>query len=154
MFMARGTVFTAPENVPVAMQRLIDDFNADIRNKEISQDLDPFYLEADICQGFATIHSFKYSNGRMCRLIANAFLTTYTGIVISIGEHNEVGKEYSAIADMAGDGETDAEGRGMLARFFLEKAEGTLRKLKKKPTSSRDYKRRCGRLGCIAILIN
>jgi fido (protein-threonine AMPylation protein) len=137
MAMAGSTLFTAPENVPAAMQRLIADFNGDIRDREINKNLDPFYLAADICQDFVTIHPFKDGNGRMCRLIANAFLIKYAGIVISIGEHDEERKQYLAIAEMAGDGETEEEARGTLAGFFLGRAEGTLRKLKEILTSSR-----------------
>jgi fido (protein-threonine AMPylation protein) len=82
---------------------------------EKTQDPDPFYLAADICQDFVTIYPFKDGNGRMCRLIANAFLIKYAGIVISIGEHDEERKQYLAIAEMVGDGETEEEARGTLA---------------------------------------
>jgi len=137
MVMAGSTVFAAPENVPIEMQRLIDDFNRDIRDREINKNLDPFYLAADFCQDFVTIYPFKDGNGRMCRLIANAFLIKYAGIVISIGEHDEERKDYLAIAELVGDGETEEEARGTLAGLFLEKAEGTLRRLKAKLISHR-----------------
>ncbi|XMA10342.1 hypothetical protein WAI453_003133 [Rhynchosporium graminicola] len=132
MAMAGATVFTAPEKVPAAMQRLISDFNEDIENREKHQEMDPFYLAADICQDFVMIHPFKDGNGRMCRLIANAFLMKYSGIVISIGEHDHDRKAYLEIAELAGDGETEEQARGTLAGFFLEKADRTLSKLEGK----------------------
>jgi len=68
----------------------------------------------------------------MCRLIANAFLIKHAGIVTSIGEHDNDRKNYLAIAELAGDGETEEEARGTLAGFFLEKAKHTLQNLKNK----------------------
>lgn len=118
--------------VPQEMQKLIDGFNLDIKERESSKELDPFFLAADICQDFVMIHPFEDGNGRMCRMIANAFLIKYAGIMISIGEHEEDREEYLKICQLADDPDTEEIARGTLARFFLDKAEPTLRRLCRK----------------------
>ncbi|PVH87059.1 Fic-domain-containing protein [Cadophora sp. DSE1049] len=135
--MAGGTAFCHHNTIRYHMDIFIDDFNKDIENRENTKHLDPFYLAADVCQDFVTIHPFRDGNGRMCRLLANAFLIKYAGIVISIGEHDEDRKQYLDIAIMAGGPEREEEARGTLARFFLEKADRTLRKLKEKLQEAR-----------------
>lgn len=128
--MAGGTIFTSPQYVGREMTKLVKDFNDDVKDREMTGEMDPFFLAADICQDFVTIHPFLDGNGRMCRLIANAYLIKYAGIVISIGEYDEDRKEYLKIAAYAGDGETEEAARGTLASFFLERGERTLRKLR------------------------
>jgi prophage maintenance system killer protein len=95
---AGSCTFTPARHVPREMGKLIQEFNDDIKNREETLDMDPFYLAADICQDFVNIHPFLDGNGRMCRLIANAFLIKYAGIVISIGEDQADRDKYLSIA--------------------------------------------------------
>lgn len=148
---AGGTFFTHSSLVPQEMGIFINDFNGDIRNREETKNLDPFYLAADVCQDFVTIHPFRDGNGRMCRLLANAFLIKYAGIVVSIGEHDEDRAEYLKIAEMAGDGATEEVARGTLARFFLDKADRALQSLKAKLRSSWSWEYECRGIGEIGI---
>jgi hypothetical protein len=48
--MAGGTAFCSPGEVSWRMAKFVDDFNKDVREREVSGELDPFYLAADICQ--------------------------------------------------------------------------------------------------------
>ena len=65
------------------------------------------------------IHPFRDGNGRMCRLLANAFLMKYAGIVISVGEHDEDRASYMAIAKLAG--EMGLEGQPELGEPKMQK---------------------------------
>lgn len=138
MVSAGSTVFTAPGNVPREMGIFIQDFNLDVKNREETLEMDPFFLAADACQDFVTIHPFADGNGRMCRLIANAYLIKYAGVVISIGEDEEDRKNYLSMAVMAGDGETEEQARGTVARFFVEKETRALERLKENLDSGRE----------------
>ncbi|KAH7418462.1 fido domain-containing protein [Cadophora sp. MPI-SDFR-AT-0126] len=135
--MAGNTAFCHPDTIRYHMNIFIDDFNKDIENRDHTKHLDPFYLAADVCQDFVLIHPFRDGNGRMCRLLANAFLIKYAGIVISIGEHDEDRKQYLDIAMMAGEPEREEEALGTLGGFFLEKADRTLRELKERLQETR-----------------
>ena len=75
------------------------------------------------------IHPFRDGNGRMCRLLLNAYLIKYAGVVAPIGETDEGRKEYLGLARKAGDPDTEEEARGNLARFVLEIAARQLRRL-------------------------
>ncbi|CZS93170.1 uncharacterized protein RAG0_03570 [Rhynchosporium agropyri] len=89
--------------------------------------LDPFMLAANYCDRFVNIHPFKDGNGRMCRLILNAILIKYAGIVVSLGEKGGERDEYLLIAAES----TRVGGHpGQLGKKVLEIAHGTLRKLK------------------------
>lgn len=128
---AGGIRFTLPYQIPAAMQRFITDFNEDVSNREKSGEMDPFYLAADICQDFVMIHPFSDGNGRMCRLLLNAFLIKYAGVVVGIGEHEHEREEYMEIVRWAGN-EDEEEARQKLGRYVLEKATIKLRALKKR----------------------
>jgi Fic family protein len=49
-----------------------------------------------ICQH----HPFLDGNGRVCRLILNAVLLNYAGIVVALGEKEDDRKEYLEITNM------------------------------------------------------
>lgn len=146
---AGGTTFTPPEEIAEHMAIFIEDFNSDVKDREKGGDMDPFYLAADIAQDFVLIHPFPDGNGRMCRLLLNAYLIKYAGVVAAIGEHDQERKEYMQIAQMASEmsdvqvAELDEDGNEVmknvlreeeakngLARFVLEKGTATLRKLR------------------------
>ena len=127
--MAGATKFVNWQQVPSRMQVLLKDFNDDVQGREHSGELDPFYLAADVCQDFVTIHPFADGNGRMCRLLLNAYLVKYVGIMVCIGEHDHDRNEYLSLAAKAGDGDLEEEARGQLGRFVLEKGAATLRRL-------------------------
>lgn len=125
---AGSTSFTQPHDVPKEMQIFINDFHDDVYAREDSGKLDPFYLAADACQDFVMIHPFLDGNGRMCRLLLNAYLIRYAGVVMNIGEHDAERSEYMAIVKEAGD-EDEEVARGKLGRMVLERGTMTLRKL-------------------------
>ena len=126
---AGTTQFCPPEEIPSRMATFVESFNDDIRDREASGNLDPFYLAADVCQDLVMIHPFRDGNGRMCRLLLNAYLIKYAGVVTPIGEDDEGRKEYLGLAKKAGDPDTEEEARGNLARFVLEIAARQLRRL-------------------------
>ena len=63
-----------------------------------SGQLDPFMLAAKCCDRFVNIHPFKDGNGRMCRLVSNAILIRYAGVVVPLGKKSEGREEYLQIA--------------------------------------------------------
>jgi Fic family protein len=126
---ASSTNFVHPNKIPVVMKKFIADYNMDLQRLEENSELDPFWLAAHYCNEFVNIHPFVDGNGRMCRLILNAILLKYAGVVISIGEHDAERKEYMDIAIRAS---TEMEGSGELALLVLKKATGRFRTLRKK----------------------
>ncbi|RAH71906.1 uncharacterized protein BO66DRAFT_390397 [Aspergillus aculeatinus CBS 121060] len=71
------------------------------------------------CNDFVMIHPFADGNGRMRRLILNAILLEYAGIVISLGEHNEGRRQYPDIQRRFGE---LMEGSAELASLILGKS--------------------------------
>ncbi|KAH0544522.1 hypothetical protein FGG08_001294 [Glutinoglossum americanum] len=65
------------------------------------------------------IHPIVDGNGRTCRLILNAILLKYAGVIVAIGEQDEDRKQYIEIQKRAGE---QMEGSGELAAFVLKKA--------------------------------
>jgi fido (protein-threonine AMPylation protein) len=124
---AGSTMFTPARHVPREMHIFIEDFK-----DHISGDLDPFYLAADVSQDFITIHPFEDGNGRMGRLLMNAFLMKYAGIVVVIGITQEDRRQYLAIMEEAGDGETEEAAKSKLAKFILGKAVAVLDDLRRR----------------------
>jgi Fic family protein len=80
------TPFTAPENVPAKMRAMIAEYNRDIDAAYLAGHLDPYMLAAKYCHKFINIHPFLDGNGRTCRLILNAILLKYAGVVVPLGE--------------------------------------------------------------------
>jgi fido (protein-threonine AMPylation protein) len=85
--------FAAPILVPSVMKALVSDFNDDIKKAEEIGELDPYSLAAKYCHKFVNIHPFLDGNGRICRLILNAVLLKYAGIVVALGEKEDDRKE-------------------------------------------------------------
>jgi fido (protein-threonine AMPylation protein) len=131
---AGSTNFVTPNFVPVKMKELIEQFNSDIAEVEKTKVLDPFTLAAKYCNDFVMIHPFVDGNGRACRLILNAILLKYAGVVVAIGEHDESRAEYMAIQKRAGE---QMEGSGELAALILKRATVRYRTLKQKLTGKK-----------------
>ncbi|PYH68327.1 Fic family protein [Aspergillus vadensis CBS 113365] len=126
---AGNTNFVAPKYVPAKMRELVAEFERDIHKIESTHVLDPFTLAAKYCNDFVMIHPFADGNGRMCRLIMNAILLKYAGIVICLGEHDESRQQYINIQKRAGE---RMEGSGELAALILKKSIARYRTIKQK----------------------
>lgn len=124
---AGGTHFTASERVPDAMKNLIINLNANIEQAEQAERLDPYTLAAKYCAGFVCIHPFPDGKGRLCRLLLNAILLKYAGVVVPIGEHEDERKEYLANKERYS---KDCEGEGESAAMVLSRATIRLKAMK------------------------
>ncbi|KFY01985.1 hypothetical protein O988_02409 [Pseudogymnoascus sp. VKM F-3808] len=102
--------FVSPAAVPSAMRRLVQEFNLDIAKAEEEGSLDPFTLAAKYCHKFVNIHPFVDGNGRMCRLLLNAVLLKYAGIIIPLGEDEPNRTAYLEVAIRASEAESLAAG--------------------------------------------
>ncbi|OJJ96298.1 hypothetical protein ASPACDRAFT_47068 [Aspergillus aculeatus ATCC 16872] len=80
------------------------------------------------------IHPFADGNGRMCRLILNAILLKYAGIVISVGENDEGRRQYLDIQRRSGE---HMKGSGELETLILKKLIPRYRALKQKVTGKK-----------------
>ena len=130
---AGNTMFTPPHFVPRAMDRMINNFNQDMAKIEQRQEIDPFAIASKYCHDFVMIHPFQDGNGRVCRMILNAILCKYAGIIVPIGEHDEERSEYMGIKQRASE---QMEGAGELATFVLKRAKSKIRTLKEKLTKT------------------
>ncbi|GLA57966.1 hypothetical protein AtubIFM54640_005768 [Aspergillus tubingensis] len=126
---AGNTNFVSPRYVPAKMKELVAEFERDIHKFESTHVLDPFTLAAKYCNDFVMIHPFADGNGRMCRLIMNAILLKYAGIVVCLGEHDESRRQYIDIQKRAGE---RMEGSGELAALILRKSVARYRTIKQK----------------------
>lgn len=131
---AGSNSFVSPKIVPAKVRELVADFEADQKRIEVDRNVDPFILAAKYCNELATIHPFVNGNGRTCRLILNAILLKYAGIVVYLGENDEGRQKYLDIQIRAGE---HMEGPGELAALVLRKALTRYRALKGKLTGMR-----------------
>lgn len=92
------TPFTAPENVPAEMRAMIAEYNRDIGAANLAGHLDPYMLAAKYCHKFVNIHPFVDGNGRTCRLILNAILLAYAGVVAPLGQTESDRETYLSVA--------------------------------------------------------
>ena len=125
---AGAVEMTKPSEVPAAMRSMILRLQQDLAQIEVSGYMDPFMLAAKYCDQFVNIHPFKDGNGRMCRLILNAILIKYAGVVVPLGEKSEDREEYLQVVQ-----ESSRVGgyAGQLGTLVLKKAGGTFRKMLK-----------------------
>lgn len=119
--------FTPPQFVAKNMKELVSELNDDIRKCEESNTLDPFQLAAKYSMRFLQIHPFQDGNGRICRLILNALLLKYAGIVVSIGEQDKDRSEYMEICKRES---AEMYGGGEFATLVLKRSVGKLEKLR------------------------
>ncbi|TPX06850.1 uncharacterized protein E0L32_002346 [Thyridium curvatum] len=94
---AGGCNFSTPRFVPVHMKDLCRSLKEDIDSAEKNQSIDPVSLASECSLGFVEFHPFQDGNGRMCRMILNAILCRYIGVIVPIGEDEDERKEYMAI---------------------------------------------------------
>ncbi|KAJ0164571.1 hypothetical protein CTA2_686 [Colletotrichum tanaceti] len=126
---AGSTMFTVPQHVPGKMREMCDRLRADIEKAETRNSIDPFSVASRYSLEFVQIHPFRDGNGRMCRMILNAVLCRYAGIVVPIGERPDDIAEYIGIKKRSSE---NMEGHGEYAMFVLKRAITRLRELKKK----------------------
>ena len=115
--------------IPAAMRSMVRKLEKDLDAAVKLGRLDPFALAAEYCDRFVNIHPFRDGNGRMCRLVLNAILIKYAGIVANVGEHDQSRDEYLDIARES----TEVGGHaGALGSLVLTEAKNTLRRMKAK----------------------
>lgn len=134
--------FTDPLLVPGAMRAMIRSLNEDLRDALGSGEIDPVALAAKYSHTFVNIHPFVDGNGRVCRLILNAILLKYSGVLVCIGEQGYDREKYLEIAAAGSMAEATAQDdmdgldehhkpkhyKG-LASFTLKHARDSMRKL-------------------------
>lgn len=126
---AGATNFTVPNFVPAKMKDMCDSLVQELATAEKGNVIDPFSIAAKYSLEFVSIHPFQDGNGRVCRMILNAILCRYAGIIVPIGEQAEEREEYMGIKRRASQ---EMEGHGEYATFVLQKAATRLREMKKK----------------------
>ncbi|KAF4967906.1 hypothetical protein FZEAL_10465 [Fusarium zealandicum] len=132
---AGNTMFVVPKYVPEKMNEMCTNLKREIQEGEARGSLDPFSLAAKYSLRFVEIHPFQDGNGRMCRMILNAILFRYAGIVVPIGEREEDRVEYMNIKKRAS---RDMEGHGEYATFVLKKGARAIQKMKQKLHGKRE----------------
>lgn len=106
------SAFSNPFPIPTDMSTLIKDFNRDIDKAERAQELDQFFLAAKFCYKFVMIHPFLYGDVRVSRLLLNAILLKYAGIVVPLGEEDGYRDKYLGIAAKAAEAHEEDETPG------------------------------------------
>lgn len=121
--------FTVPKFVPAKMEEMCNNLKRELSAAGEAKSIDPFSIAAKYSLQFVEIHPFQDGNGRMCRMILNAILCRYAGVIVPIGETPEERKEYMGIKQRAS---RDMEGHGEYATFVLRRSVTRLREMKKK----------------------
>ncbi|KAK6363702.1 hypothetical protein TWF730_001122 [Orbilia blumenaviensis] len=124
-------------DVPEYMRRLIRDFNSRIpENSNINEmgeeegnaNAQPIKLASYLCTQFLTVHPFTSDNGIMSRILLNAVLYKYTGLVASLGSEEGVegwGRGNMEVERLVGDRVEEGGGRveGMVGFNFGREEE-------------------------------
>ncbi|OTA82934.1 hypothetical protein M434DRAFT_36950 [Hypoxylon sp. CO27-5] len=116
------------------MQEMCQQLKEELAAAEENMSIDPFSIAAKYSLEFIQIHPFQDGNGRICRMILNAILCRYAGIIVPIGEHVEERKGYISIKKRSSE---EMNGHGEYAAFVLCRAVTRLRELKKKVAGKR-----------------
>jgi Fic family protein len=119
--------FVKPSAIPKNMKSMVKNLQADLAEIDKTGTIDPYMLAAKYCDRFVNVHPFKDGIGRMCRMILNAILIKYAGIVVTLGERDMDWDEYLFIAAESG----KVGGHpGQPGKLVLEAADGSFRRLK------------------------
>jgi fido (protein-threonine AMPylation protein) len=127
---AGSTIFTVPKFVPAKMKEMCEALKQELAAAEERGTIDPFSIAAKYSLEFVQIHPFQDGNGRCCRMILNAILCRYAGVIVPIGEGDEERQEYMGIKRRS----NNMDGHGEYATFVLQRAVTRLREMKKKLT--------------------
>ncbi|KFY43578.1 hypothetical protein V495_03875 [Pseudogymnoascus sp. VKM F-4514 (FW-929)] len=100
------TAFPPPSSVPHLMRTLVYDYNLAIQRARVAGYLDPFALAAEFAHRFVNIHPFVDGNGRVCRMIMNAILFCYSGVVVPVGEREDGREAYLGVVVRASERES------------------------------------------------
>ncbi|KAK1911845.1 hypothetical protein P3342_010929 [Pyrenophora teres f. teres] len=124
-----ATSLPKASTVPESMRSMVHKLEKDLNAALAAGRLDPFALASEYCDRLVNIHPFRDGNGRMCRLILNAILIKYAGIVVNVGEHDQSRDEYLQIALES----TEVGGHaGALGSLVLTESRNVLRRIKDK----------------------
>ncbi|KAK3319381.1 fic/DOC family protein [Apodospora peruviana] len=130
---AGTTNFSVPRFIPNHMANMCENLKLDLVRAELMGEVDPLSIAAKYSLQFVRIHPFRDGNGRMCRILLNAILCRYAGIVVPIGEEVDEREEYMAIKRRSTKQmEMDGHMHGEYATFVLRKSVTRLREMKKK----------------------
>lgn len=67
------------------MKKFVEQYAKDTERAEERKRIFHIDLAAKYCTFFVCIHPFENGNARLCRLLMNAILLKYTGMVVTIG---------------------------------------------------------------------
>lgn len=85
--------------------------------------LDPIFLAALAWGEFVNVHPFFDGNGRMCRIILNAILLKYVGVMAPMGESvGDIERYLEGVKDRS----ENCAGNGALAAIVAGKVVGRL----------------------------
>lgn len=103
--------FVRSKSVKLFMRRLVDEHNERVKMAEKSGNIDAIDLACRLSTAFVCIHPFDDGNGRLCRLLLNAMIIRYVGIVAEIGKDPEEREGYLRQAWLANTTFRDEEQR-------------------------------------------
>ncbi|UNI18584.1 hypothetical protein JDV02_004842 [Purpureocillium takamizusanense] len=115
--------------VPDRMQQLCLAVRVDVAMAEQGKSGDPFSMAAKHSLRLAHIQPFYHDNMRLSRIILNAILCRFAGVMLPLGEDERAQREY---LDAKSRSSHDSMDHGDYAMFVLKHAAQSLREMKKK----------------------